>query len=218
MTPTPGTASAGNQYQTTFDMAYYASRPPEFQPFYWGRPGIPTPEGQTSMTSAQFIALVKQMLQSPPINPDTKLPCYMIEQIEVWGWDPLTAMLDAINNGDGHFPPAGGFAQGSDAPGVAANAGPLAPGAPGTNVSTALHALWPVSAVVPPPTVSDQVGPLIFGPYYEVLGTNPPAVETDYRGTFKLGSIMSAFMMDDGVPMAAYILQPATAGAVSVAP
>lgn len=210
----PGTGDTV-QFQTTFDMAYYASRPPEFQPFYWGRPGVPLPAGQSLMTSAQYVALVKQLIANPPINPKTKQPCYMIEMVEVFGWDPLTAMLDAINNGDGHFPPAGGFVQGTDAPGVAQNAGPLQPGQAGTNVSTNLadYPAWPAAPVVPPPTVSDQVGAFIFGPYYEVMGTNPPLIETDYRGTFKLGSMTSPFMTNDGSAMAVYILQPVPAAA-----
>lgn len=81
--PTPGTASAANAYQSAFDAAYYASKPPAFQPLYNGRPGSANPSA-APITQSQAWVLVGQLIsQGWPVD----------EEIDAEGYDPLTTMF-----------------------------------------------------------------------------------------------------------------------------
>jgi hypothetical protein len=78
---TPGVDSAANAYQTTFNTAYYASKPPSFQPLYGGRPGCPV---TTGLTQDQTWALVGQLIARG---------WTIDEEIDAEGMDPYTAMF-----------------------------------------------------------------------------------------------------------------------------
>jgi hypothetical protein len=80
---TPGVSSSANAYQNTFNAAYYASKPPAFQPLYGGRPGAAT-ASPNSLTQDQAWALVGQLIaQGWTID----------EEIDAEGMDPYTTMF-----------------------------------------------------------------------------------------------------------------------------
>lgn len=81
--PTPGVTSAANAYQMTFNAAYYASKPPAFQPLYNGRPGSANPSA-APLTQDQAWTLVGQLIAQGWI---------IDEEIDAEGMDPYTTMF-----------------------------------------------------------------------------------------------------------------------------
>lgn len=78
---TPGVSSSANAYQSLFNAAYYASKPPVFQPLYGGRPGCPI---TTQLTQDQAWALVGRLIAEG---------WTVDEEIDAEGMDPLTTMF-----------------------------------------------------------------------------------------------------------------------------
>jgi hypothetical protein len=80
---TPGVSSAANAYQTTFNTAYYASKPPAFQPLYAGRPGAAM-ASSNALTQDDTWALVGQLIaQGWTVD----------EEIDAEAMDPYTTMF-----------------------------------------------------------------------------------------------------------------------------
>jgi len=80
---TPGASSAANAYQTAFNTAYYASKPPAFQPLYAGRPGAAM-ASSTALTQDQVWTLIGQLLAQGWI---------IDEEIDAECMDPYTTMF-----------------------------------------------------------------------------------------------------------------------------
>jgi hypothetical protein len=80
--PPSGTAFA-NAYQSIFNAAYYASKPPAFQPLYQGRPGSANPSG-IPLTQDQAWTLVGQLIAQGWI---------VDEEIDAEAMDPYTTMF-----------------------------------------------------------------------------------------------------------------------------
>jgi len=78
---TPGVSSSANAYQSVFNAAYYASKPPVFQPLFGGRPGVPVSNGPTQ---DQAWALVGQLIAQGWV---------IDEEIDAEGMDPYTTMF-----------------------------------------------------------------------------------------------------------------------------
>jgi hypothetical protein len=79
---TPGVSSAANAYQTAFNTAYYASKPPAFQPLYAGRPGAMA--SSAPLTQDQTWTLIGQLIaQGWTID----------EEIDAESMDPYTTMF-----------------------------------------------------------------------------------------------------------------------------
>lgn len=190
MTPAPQPGQGGNptSYQGKFDAAYYGAQDPRKQPLYAGRPGSANPTG-ANLTQAETLALINQLIASG-VTID--------EQIDYWGWDPYTVMSMREVQGVLWVMPGLGNVAGLNevvTPGEFSGTPP--PGAIKTSTSIADYPPFPVPAP-PPAGAVDPVGPQEIGPYYGVVGTNPPATYTDTRGTFKLVQIPSAFPIAGG--------------------
>jgi hypothetical protein len=76
-------SSAANAYQTAFNTAYYASKPPAFQPLYSGRPGAAMGAADCLM-QAQAWTLVGQLIAQGWV---------VDEEIDAEGMDPYTTMF-----------------------------------------------------------------------------------------------------------------------------
>jgi hypothetical protein len=200
--PTPGVFSLANQYQSAFDEAYYTSRPPSFQPLYYGRPGIIIPEGLSPLTQTQFAALIAELIAAPPVNPVTGQPCPIIEQIEYWGWDPYTVMTLSAMYGNTYFPPGQGPAESTEVITPGEYSGAIPPGCNPVVTDYTKLTPWPTAAP-PTPVISDLVGPQegAGSPFYGVpAGITLPSLTqpigstaTDSRGSFKLVLLPSPF-------------------------
>lgn len=136
-----------NAYQTTFNTAYYASKPPVFQPLYAGRPGAAMASSD-ALTQDQTWALVGQLIaQGWTVD----------EEIDAEAMDPYTTMFMRELYGNTWEPAGLGETQVTDPsqPGavVQPNIGPVPPGQ--IKVSTLIedYPPYPVPAApVPPPT------------------------------------------------------------------
>jgi hypothetical protein len=196
--PTPGVYSLANQYQAVYNAAYYASKPPQFQPLYYGRPGVIVPPGLGPLKVVDFEALINSLVANPPTNPVTGLPTYIIEQIEYWGWDPYTTNLIASQYGLTYFPPGKGDVVSAEVITPGEYSGPVPVGYNSVIVDIKLLVPYPASgAPLPPPTT---VGPQWIGPYYEILGPIPPLNTLDSTGKYKVVSIPRVDMFGSGVP------------------
>lgn len=80
---TPDVSSAANAYQTAFNTAYYASKPPAFQPLYGGRPGAAM-SSSNPLTQDQAWTLVGQLIAQGWI---------IDEEIDAEAMDPYTIMF-----------------------------------------------------------------------------------------------------------------------------
>jgi hypothetical protein len=136
-----------NAYQTTFNTAYYASKPPAFQALYAGRPGAAM-AASNGLTQDQAWALVGQLIaQGWTID----------EEIDAEAMDPYTTMFMRELYGNTWEPAGLGETQVTDIsqPGavVQPNVGPVPPGQ--IKVSTMIedYPPYPVPPTpVPPPT------------------------------------------------------------------
>jgi hypothetical protein len=80
---TTGVSSAANAYQTAFNTAYYASKPPAFQPLYAGRPSAAM-SSSAPLTQDQTWTLIGQLIaQGWTID----------EEIDAECMDPYTTMF-----------------------------------------------------------------------------------------------------------------------------
>lgn len=186
-------ATGQTPYGLTFAQAYYAAQNPIKLPFYNGRYGGPV---APMLTQAQENNLVSQcQAASPPVVID--------EQIDYFGWDPLTVMAQRQMMGIPWVYPGLGNAicVSTEQPGCVITPG-LFTGTPPVGAiltSTLLSAYpaWPVNTA--PTTVPTSVGPQITGPYFEVLGP-VPAVGTR-SGKCALAQIPNFSMFGDGSMM-----------------
>jgi hypothetical protein len=148
--PTPGQASAANAYQALFNAAYYASKPPAFQPLYNGDAGAQNGTAQP-LTQDQRIALVSQLIaQGYTID----------EEIDFIGWDPYTTMVIREAYGDTYVPAGLGNVT-SVTPQPAQFIGPVPPGAIKVSTLISDYPPYPVPAtpVTPPiPQAANPVG------------------------------------------------------------
>ena len=152
---TPGVSSAANAYQTTFNTAYYTSKPPAFQPLYGGRPGCPVTSG---LTQDQAWALVGQLIaQGWTID----------EEIDAEGMDPYTTMFMRELYGNTWEPAGLGAVQVTDIsqPGAVVTPGmyngPVPAGQIKVSTMIADYPPYPVPTTpVPPPTpqASNPIG------------------------------------------------------------
>lgn len=149
---TPGVSSAANAYQTTFNTAYYASKPPAFQPLYGGRPGCPV---TTGLTQDQAWTLVGQLIaQGWTID----------EEIDAEGMDPYTTMFMRELYGNTWEPAGLGATQVTDIDQplavVTPYTGPVPAGQ--IKVSTLLtdYPPYPVPETPPPPPTPRAASPI----------------------------------------------------------
>jgi hypothetical protein len=204
--PTPGVASTANAYQAAFDTAYYASRPPQFQPLYYGRPGVTVPQGQGPLTQTQFNALIASLVATPPTNPTTGQPFYIIEQIECWGMDPYTVELWNAAYGNTYFPPGAGNVTGSLVITPGQYSGPVPLGDNPVVTNLALLTPWPSTTPTTAATPT-TVGPAVPGTnLFEILGPIPPVGTLDTSGKYTVVAIPQAGMFATGTPT--YYWQP----------
>jgi hypothetical protein len=136
-------ASAANAYQTAFNSAYYASKPPAFQPLYNGRPGSANPTA-AGLTQDQAWTLVGQLIAQGWV---------IDEEIDAEAFDPYTTMFMRELYGNTWEPAGlGDVSSGNVAPGP--YTGPVPEGQ--IKVSTLLsdYPPYPVpeATVVTPPT------------------------------------------------------------------
>jgi len=146
---TPGVSSAANAYQTTFNTAYYASKPPAFQPLYGGRPGCPV---TTELTQAQAWGLIGQLLAQG----------YVIdEEIDAEAMDPYTTMFMRELYGNTWEPAGLGALESSEVLTPGQYSGPVPSGQ--IKVSTMIEDYppypVPIAPVTPPtPQASNPIG------------------------------------------------------------
>jgi hypothetical protein len=146
---TPGVSSAANAYQTAFNTAYYASKPPAFQPLYGGRPGCPITAG---LMQDQTWTLVGQLIaQGWTID----------EEIDAESMDPYTTMFMRQLYGNTWEPAGLGAFQSSQVLTPGEFSGPVPAGQ--IKVSTMIedYPPYPVTVVpVTPPTplASNPIG------------------------------------------------------------
>ena len=144
-----------NAYQTTFNTAYYASKPPAFQPLYAGRPGAAM-AASNGLTQDQAWTLVGQLIaQGWTID----------EEIDAEAMDPYTTMFMRELYGNTWEPAGLGETQVTDIsqPGavVQPNVGPVPPGQ--IKVSTMIedypsYPIPPGPVPTPTPQSSNPVG------------------------------------------------------------
>lgn len=196
--PGLGTNTPGNSAQLVFNAAYYASKPPAFQPLYAGRPGSSLSSGN-ALSSQDRLALINQLLSGGAT---------IDEQIDFDGFDPYTTMFIRQLYGDTWVPAGLGAVQcvtivqyGCV---VVPTTGPVPTGAIKISVNPGDYTPYPVPT--PTPTTSGTVGPQAIGPYYSVSGpvptvgtqvswTNPVNGKT---GTCTLSQIPNNFMIGGG--------------------
>jgi hypothetical protein len=146
--PTPGQASAANAYQALFDTAYYASKPPAFQPLYSGRAGAAM-YAAVPLTQDEVNAQIARLLAQG----------YIIdEQIDFLGLDPYTIMYVRQQYGNTWVPAGLGDVSATSEPPVMYT-GPVPSGA--IKVSTLLsdfpfYPIPPVDTPITPPTPEAQ--------------------------------------------------------------
>jgi hypothetical protein len=164
-----------------FAAAYYASKNPLMQPLYNMRPGAL----QSPMLSQDAINSL--------INKCIAAGLLIDEQIDYWGWDPWTIMNDRLYQGILWVYAGLGNVS---IPTVITPGEFSGPAPSGTIKSSITLSDYPayVNPNAPVIVPVDPVGVLQVGPYYGVIGTNPPAMYTDSRGTFKLVNVPNSFL------------------------
>jgi hypothetical protein len=219
--PTPGMA---NQYATDFDTAWYMSRSPAERALYYGRPGVPIPEGASQLTVAQYQALYEHLVANPPVMPNGQIRP-LVHAIAGWGWGPYEANYDAVNQGVAWWPADEGNVTGSEVITQGEFAGTPPEGTPHTLVTLNVADLleggvigpWPADPAPTPVVISDLVGILeLPGQYASAPGVVVPSAAipvgfetSDTRGKFKL--IFECNMFG---PTYLWELQPAASVAV----
>jgi hypothetical protein len=151
--PTPGVSSPANAYQTVFNAAYYAAKPPALQALYNGRPGSAFPNA-LPLTQDEAWALVGQLIsQGWTVD----------EEIDAEAMDPYTTMFMRQLYGNTWEPAGVGMVQSTEVLTPGQYTGPVPAGA--IAVSTLLNDYppYPVPAdntpVTPPtPEVPNPVG------------------------------------------------------------
>jgi hypothetical protein len=173
-------------YGLQFAAAYYAAQPPIKATLYNGRPGSVNPTS-LQLNQTDFNALIKLILSTPGVLLD--------EQIDYWGWDPLTTMQQRVLQGIAWVPAGLGPAQCVSilqsgcviTPGMYAGTPPA-----GSIPTCTLLSCFPAFPVPPPLVIPTTVGPQINGPYYEVIG--PVPAQGTKNGSCVLTQIPSFFM------------------------
>jgi len=149
---TPGVSSAANAYQTLFNTAYYASKPPAFQPLYGGRPGAAM-TSSNPLTQDQAWTLVGQLIaQGWTID----------EEIDAEAMDPYTTMFMRELYGNTWEPAGFGAVQSSEVLTPGEYSGAVPPGQIKVSTLIADYPPYPVTTttpVVPPtPQAANPVG------------------------------------------------------------
>lgn len=183
--------TAQTPFGLQFAAAYYAAQAPIKAQLYNGRPGSTNPTA-LPLTPAAFSSLITQILQTPGVLLD--------EQIDYWGWDPLTTMQQRVLQGISWVPAGLGPALCASilqsgcviTPGMYSGTAPA--GSIPTCTTLSCYPTFPIPSV---PVIPATVGPQISGPYYEVLGP-VPAVGTK-AGSCTLVQIPSFFMIGGGL-------------------
>jgi hypothetical protein len=148
---TPGGSSAANAYQTTFNTAYYASKPPAFQSLYGGRPGAQM-ASSNPLTQDQTWTLVGQLIaQGWTID----------EEIDAESMDPYTTMFMRELYGNTWEPAGLGAIQSNDVVTPGEYSGPVPAGQ--IKVSTMIEDYPPypvaITPVTPPtPQAANPIG------------------------------------------------------------
>jgi hypothetical protein len=186
--PIAGGGGIASSYQQQFNTAYYAAQDPRKQPLYNSRPGGAN-ANVAQLSQADTLALINSLIAAG-VTID--------EQIDYWGWDPYTVMSLRQVQGIGWVEPGLGNVDLAIVvtPGEFSGTPPAGAIITSTNITS--YPPFPPTAPALPATAPDPVGPLEIGPYYGVIGTDPPATYTDSRGTFKLVQIPSAFPIAGG--------------------
>jgi hypothetical protein len=148
---TPGVSSAANAYQTAFNTAYYASKPPTFQPLYSARPGAAM-TSSTPLTQDQAWTLIGQLIAQGWI---------IDEEIDAESMDPYTTMFMRELYGNTWEPAGLGATQSTEVLTPGQYSGPVPAGQ--IKVSTMIedYPLYPVATtpVTPPtPEVANPIG------------------------------------------------------------
>lgn len=199
-TPLPGSAPS-----QTYDLAYVASRPPQFAPFYYG-----TAYGDATkapLSAADRQALIQQVSALFPV----------IEQIEGWGLDPFTIMAVASMQGNTCLPPGTGnvtvvdinqplavVPMGGYTGAVPAGWSPVI-----TDPSKLIP--WATLHPAPPAPAVNPVGPQEFpgSNEYGVVGTNPPATyPSPYSGMQFVLTKTASYSPMGPTLMVVYLLLP----------
>ena len=140
---TPGVASAANAYQTAFNTAYYASKPPAFQPLYAGRPGAAM-SSSTPLTQDQVWTLVGQLIAQGWI---------IDEEIDAECMDPYTTMFMRELYGNTWEPAGLGATQSTEVLTPGQYSGPVPAGQIKVSTMISDYPPYPVPAApVTPPT------------------------------------------------------------------
>jgi hypothetical protein len=147
--PTPGVSSAANAYQASFNAAYYASKPPAFQPLFYNRPGGQT---GTPLTQDQAWTLVGKLIAQGWI---------VDEEIDAEAMDPYTTMFMRQLYGQTWEPAGLGETQSTQVLTPGMYTGPVPAGQ--IKVSTMIEDYTPypvsVALVIPPtPLVANPIG------------------------------------------------------------
>jgi hypothetical protein len=141
----------GVSYQTAFNTAYYASKPPVFQPLYAARPGAAL-NSSNQLTQDQTWTLIGQLIaQGWTID----------EEIDAEGMDPYTAMFMRELYGNTWEPAGLGATQSTEVLTPGEYSGPVPAGQ--IKVSTLIEDYppypVPIAPVIPPtPQSSNPVG------------------------------------------------------------
>jgi hypothetical protein len=135
-------------YQTAFNAAYYASKPPAFQPLYGGRPGA----SANPLTQDQAWALVGQLIaQGWTID----------EEIDAEAMDPYTTMFMRELYGNTWEPAGVGEVQSTEVLTPGMYKGPVPTGQIKVSTIISDYPAYPLAPTpVPPPTpqVANPVG------------------------------------------------------------
>jgi hypothetical protein len=148
---TPGVTSAANAYQTAFNTAYYASKPPAFQPLYGGRPGAAMASSYP-LTQDQAWALVGKLIAQGWV---------VDEEIDAEAMDPYTTMFMRELYGQTWEPASLGETQSNQALTPGMYSGPVPAGQ--IKVSTMIEDYPPYPVPIPPvppptPQVANPIG------------------------------------------------------------
>jgi hypothetical protein len=140
---TPGVTSAANAYQTAFNTAYYAAKPPAFQPLYGGRPGAAMASSYPLTQDQAWVLIGKLIAQGWVVD----------EEIDAEAMDPYTTMFMRELYGQTWEPAGLGETQSNQALTPGMYSGPVPAGQ--IKVSTMIEDYPPYPAPltpVPPPT------------------------------------------------------------------
>jgi hypothetical protein len=210
MNPTPAPIAGGGgvvgSFQQDYNTAWYAWRPAAMQPLYYGRPGVPIPQGSAPLNQTQFQALIDHLVANVPVNPVTGALVPIVEIIDYEGADPWTMNYVASQSyGDTWWPAGQGSKQSTQVIQMGQYGGTPPAGTAFTPIIMDISLLTPWPSSTPPTSpviINDLVGiqelPGEFGPVPGIsLGPNTPYPvgysTSDSRGNFKVAVAYNMF-------------------------